>query len=78
MTRTTDPTPARPRSLRTELACARALLDELESLIASGSANAPLADLAQQLAEELVRVAGRLTRSMAGMSDDVARGQTSR
>jgi predicted S18 family serine protease len=46
-----------PLTVRTELACARTLLDELEARLASGNAHGGSRDLASQAADELMRVA---------------------
>jgi hypothetical protein len=54
--------PLSPRAVRTELACARALLDELEARFALGNAGAGSRNLAAQAADELTRVA----RTMKG------------
>ncbi len=54
--------PLSARAVRTELACARALLDELEARFAAGNVSAGSRDLAAQAADELARVA----RTMKG------------
>ncbi len=60
--------PLSPRAVRTELACARALLDELEARFASGNAAAVSRDLAAQAAEELTRVA-RMMKGWAALAE---------
>jgi len=48
------------RTLRGALACARALLDELDLLLSSGPADAAARGVVLQTADELVRIAGAL------------------
>lgn len=60
-----------PLTVRTELACARALLDELEAQLASGNANGGSRDLASQAADELMRVARTMKRWAALAEADV-------
>jgi thymidylate synthase ThyX len=60
-----------PLAVRTELGCARALLDELEARLASGNANGECRDLAAQAADELMRVARTMARWAALAEGDV-------
>jgi hypothetical protein len=63
--------PLSPLSVRTELACARALLDVLEARLASGNASEGTRDLATQAADELLRVARTMKRWAALTEADV-------
>ncbi|MGA7119358.1 MAG: hypothetical protein WBY94_04630 [Polyangiaceae bacterium] len=46
-----------PRTVSTELACARALLDALESILRSGEFEPTRCDVVVQVADQLARVA---------------------
>ncbi|MGO8996523.1 MAG: hypothetical protein ACLQVI_24680 [Polyangiaceae bacterium] len=63
--------PLSPLAVRTELACARALLDELEARLASENAKGGSRELAAQAAEELMRVARTMKQWAALAEADV-------
>jgi hypothetical protein len=55
-----------PRDVLTALACARALLDELETLVDAGSDERTRSDLVNQVAEYLRQLASTMTRWQTG------------
>jgi hypothetical protein len=66
--------PAAQRALRTELACARALLDALEAVLDAESEEQTQCGVALQMAEQFVRVANTMSqwkaeRSQNGVSE---------
>ncbi len=48
------------RTLRVGMACARALLDEVEVLLSAGARDAPVREVVLQTAEELAAIAAAL------------------
>ena len=61
-----EPQRRAPREVLTALACARALLDELETVVDAGSDERTRADLVNQVAEYLRQLASTMTRWQTG------------
>jgi hypothetical protein len=54
--------PLKPRAVRAELACARALLDELATVLEARNEERARYDMANQVADQLERVADTIRR----------------